>query len=280
MKKSMLAASFALAAGFSSVSYSGALNFDPSTLLNNNGIAGKTHHLTFSDALYSAALGTNALDDGGAYNSSYTTPNAGSIFNTTIGCTADGLDALGDPDLFDADGWYTGLAFPWNSGAGIGVAQDLLAPDCSIDLGASGQITGGWSVADPFDIGGGAFFLTIQLLDAPRMSVNLIGATCGNAAAQLQIAQDARTALIPVLDAGTTLGAGGLDPLMATAPPAGCTLFGLQRIGLGQCDPVLGANDCVPAIAKAVPVPAFAAGILAFGLAGITYLTSRRRAIR
>ncbi|RZV59584.1 MAG: hypothetical protein EX270_01270 [Pseudomonadales bacterium] len=62
----------------------------------------------------------------------------------------------------------------------------------------------------------------------------------------------------------------------ASTPVAGCVLDTTADLFYLSCDSQTGCGE----LGKAVPIPAFAAATLALGLAGITYLTSRRRTVK
>lgn len=70
----------------------------------------------------------------------------------------------------------------------------------------------------------------------------------------------------------------GPDTPVTTDPFPGtnCTLTGIGTVKYFTCD----TGDTCGNFEKSVPVPAFAAAILALGLAGITYTSSRRRSIK
>lgn len=285
MKKLVLTAmSAAIAAGSSSVAIAGSASLAPAELFD--GTPARTHHIVSGDSLYSLSNGGTAVpkNNGGSYGASVSGRSlTDDLWNTTVTCTGDALDASGNPDPYEADVWTTIVAFPWSGGAGLAPAGGITAANgCQLEMGNTGEITGGWNVADPFPIGGGSFVISTFLYDAPRVGVTTIGATCPQGPAAIPLAQAARTDLFNVLDAGGSLGAGFLDfqPNVAAVLPAGCNVFGLVRQSIGNCDPFLLQNDCTPTSSKAVPVPAFAAGALALGLAGVTYLTSRRRTLK
>lgn len=122
-------------------------------------------------------------------------------------------------------------------------------------------------------------------MDSPRRTFAWLGSTCddtGNPGGPpVTIATALATGALydQLIEENGEVQGGELDSHPdAPAKPIGCTMFGITKVVIGQCDPIEATTkNCIANIAKSVPVPAFAAAALGLGLLGITYVTSRRR---
>ncbi|RZV49361.1 MAG: hypothetical protein EX270_12800, partial [Pseudomonadales bacterium] len=155
------------------------------------------------------------------------------------------------------------------------------SPACNVTFGATGEITNGYIrqelfATGPSSEGGFGNIYGAQLWSAPRRTITWNGDNCDSSglsnAVVEQAARDISADYDAKIAAGTPIGPGGLiTPTELQA--VNCTTFSITPFSLGYCDPVstFGNLDaCKGAVAKAVPVPAFAAGILGLGLMGIT----------
>lgn len=262
----------------SGIAVAGGLNFPPTSLSEDAGA--RVHFITSGGPLYVLGQGGTSVspDYAGSFLAYYHTPANGDLFNTTVSCTGDGLDASGNIDLLEADSWVvSNVGFVWQAGVNPPPFSDTFHPSCDITIGNTGHVVGGWANSMVFPGGGGQFVVSSYLYDAPRVIVTFIGSTCPMTGQPLAtIAQSVRTTLFEQLDQGNSLGDGELDALVPGLPPL-CTVFGVSPLAFGECDPLMNAEACAPMQAKAVPVPTFAAGSMALGLLAISYLTRRRR---
>ncbi len=245
----------------------GALSFDTYGALGNTQYHSEMVHVS----LYAGADGsatTNTTESQTLWLSQRDATEG--LTNRTINCAN---DASGNP-INVGESWQ---AFANNTylsvyGGQIPTPQGLFSGACEIDIGAQGEVLGGYQTSIPTSFT--AFTISsFTLYDTPRRVVSYVG-TC--AGIDVTTAQ-ATSALYDSEIASGPIAPGGLDQ-PSIGLPAGCTTNGISRVALGYCDPVESdAAACQTGSSKAVPVPAFAAGALAVGLAGISLLTGRRK---
>lgn len=286
MKKQLkLAAAVAAAAGISSGASAGILSANTWQVLYD----GETATLSANAAaLYLAFTGSSPPG----------TPGTGETINITQffsdGCDASGNNCnqlknythnctntlLGDPGTTSTLLALTnvqGVNQPFSSTAG--------APGCSLDFGGNGEITGGWIRQELFTHPQLGNIYGVQLWTPPRRTITWFGGSCDSSTLTNAQILAAGQAISDDYDA--QIAANGSIPAFGILPPAelsgtNCSPLSVTPFSLGYCDPESphgNPDNCIANLAKAVPVPAFAAAALGLGLVGVTYLTSRRRKV-
>lgn len=202
--------------------------------------------------------------------------NCNQLKNYTLTCSS---TVLGDPGTISTLRAITnvqGVNQPFVSTAG--------SPACSITYGARGEVTAGNVRQEQFPHPQLGTIEGHQLWTPPRRTITWFGQSCDSSgisdADSLAAAQAISDDYDAQIAANGSIGPGGIaTPSQLSG--TGCSVLSVTPFSMGYCDPKspFSGVECQTDLAKAVPVPAFAAAALGLGLFAVTMMTSRRRKV-
>lgn len=243
------------------------------------------HYVISNGSLYEANGGSNTSEEveNQTLRVHFRSATEG-VTNRNLSCS----EPDGDHTEGLEESWRAEEVNTWLTLAGGQTSENsqLNAFDCDIDIGPQGEVLGGWTLNTSVSFSGiGAPIHTVQLLTVPRRTIAWFGpcdaqGSPGGPPVDINTALATNALFDQLMEQNGQVAPGELDTHPnAPTKPTGCTVFGITKMSLGQCDPWEATTKaCIANIAKQVPVPAFAAAALGLGLLGITWLTARRKA--
>lgn len=201
-------------------------------------------------------------------NQSTVTP----VVDTITDCAA--VDASGNPI-----NWTQVVNYVWSpSSMRVGGSGGPLNPTeagCEIISDAEGKALShqSWQYLPPSGPRPAAIFYLQYGPDTENVEVGVTGGTISGTPTMAALQAAVTPAVIQAGGNGVATAFNSLTEL------SGWSAAQIVDFHYLTCDTFYGGAECATELAKAVPVPAFAAGALALGLVATTYVTSRRRTI-